>query len=156
VRTREGVPQLAEFHNVCANLPAHAAVLVSGGLPTDNAMTVRAYCRVPVASLNSSGNAKVPEVLQAGQLAEVRSDARAAGRTLVVLTDDPAGLPRNADGSGPRVSLLSQVVSSRWKPALTHAPTDDWPLRQNLYLVTVNEDGTVSTPVGQRTLVASG
>jgi hypothetical protein len=157
VRTREGVPQLAEFENVCANLPANAAVLVSGGLPNDNAMTVRAYCRVPVANLNSSsGSTSNRVVLATGELAAIRSKVAAAGRTLVVLTDDPAGLPRNADGSAPSVSLLSQVDSSRWKPTLTHAPTENWPLRQNLYLVTVHEDGTVSTPPGQRTLVASG
>lgn len=156
VQTREGVPQLAEFENVCANLPAHAAVLVSGGLPTDNAMTVRAYCRVPVASLNSTSYVKDPSPLQAGELAEIRGNAAAAGRTLVVLTDDPAALPPQADGSRPAVSRLSQVTSSRWKPALTHAPTENWPLKQNLYLVTVHEDGTVSTPVGQHTLVASG
>src|SRR5207237_8327803 len=43
--TREGVPQLAEMENVCHNLPANAAVVVSGtgNFVTGATMTVRAY-----------------------------------------------------------------------------------------------------------------
>ncbi len=155
-RIREGVPQLAEIENVCANLPAHAAVVVGGGMWFGYSMTVRSYCQVPVAGLPSSADPRNPHPLVAAELAEMRSNAAAAGRSLVLLTDDPASLPTGPDGNLPHVAQLSHIVSNRWKPALVHAARDPWPNPHTVYLLTVGPDGTVSTPAGQHTLVATG
>jgi hypothetical protein len=155
-QVREGVPQLAEVENVCANLPPHAAVVISGGLWFGYSMTVRSFCQVPTAGLPSTADPKNPNPLRADELAEMRTTAAASGRTLVLLTDDAASLPPGPGGVVPRVQQLSHIVSNRWKPALVHAARDPWPNPHTLYLLTVHPDGTVSTPAGQRTLVATG
>jgi hypothetical protein len=155
-RVREGVPQLAEVENVCANLPPNAAVVVGAGLWFGYTMTVRSYCQVPVMGLPSSANPKNYHPLQADELAQMRTNAAAAGRTLVLLTDDAASLPAGPGGVLPKVAPLSRVVSNRWKPALTYAVRDQWPDARTLYLLTIHPDGTVSSPAGQHTLVATG
>ncbi|MDX6257121.1 MAG: hypothetical protein QOJ11_3455 [Frankiales bacterium] len=154
-RVREGVPQLAEVENVCDNLPRNAAVVVGAGLWFGYTMTVRSYCQVPVTGLPSSANPKNYHPLQASELAQIRTNAAAAGRTLVLLTDDAASLPA-VGGVVPKVTPISRVVSNRWKPSLTSAVSETWPDRRTLYLLTVHPDGTVSSPAGQHTLVATG
>ncbi|MDX6200711.1 MAG: hypothetical protein QOJ83_211 [Frankiales bacterium] len=153
---REGVPQLAEVENVCDNLPPNAAVVVGAGLWFGYSMTVRAYCRVPVTGLPSSASPKNYHPLRADELAQMRVNAAAAGRTLVLLTDDATSLPAGPGGVVPKVTPLSRVVSDRWKPSLTSPPSHTWPDRRTLYLLTVHPDGTVSSPAGQHTLVATG
>ena len=81
-RVRQAVPELAEVQNICANLPDNAAVLVVGGLAQPYPMTVRSYCRVPVAQAATA---------DAATLAQVRKNAAAHGKTLMVLADASQG-----------------------------------------------------------------
>jgi hypothetical protein len=152
--TREGVPQLAEIENVCHNLPADAAVIVtgSGNFVTGYTMTVRSFCGVPVTSM--AGSEKLP--ISADDLSQVRTFAAQSGRSLLVLTDDAKVLPPTAAGAAPPVTALSHIHTNFWLPVLTHAVHNRWPASRTLYLVSVGRDGTVSTPAGQRTLTASG
>jgi hypothetical protein len=156
VRVREGVPQLAEVENVCDNLPAHAAVVVGTGLWFGYEMTVRSYCQVPTIGLPSSVSKTSDNPLRAATLAQLRVNAAKAGRTLMLLVDGTSTLPTDPSGAPPKVQPLSRVTSTTWKPALIHAVRDQLSASRTLYLLTVNADGTVSTPAGQRTLVATG
>lgn len=76
---REGVPQLAEVRNLCAALPADAALAVTGPLGVTYQQTIRSYCGVPVAALRQPTRA---------HLAEVQAAARAHGRRLLLLAAD--------------------------------------------------------------------
>ena len=155
-RVREGVPQLAEVENVCANLPPHAAVVVGTGLWFGYEMTVRSFCRVPTVGLPSSISVTNYNPLRADSLAELRTNAAKSGHTLVLLVDGTATLPLDAKGAPPQVKPISRIVTTSWKPALVHPASDPLPATRTLYLLTVNADGTVSSPAGQRTLVGSG
>ncbi|BEP14612.1 hypothetical protein acdb102_29230 [Acidothermaceae bacterium B102] len=156
--TREGVPQLAEIENVCGNLPAHAAVVVTGsaGYVTGSTMTVRSYCRVPAAGLSIDHDPNGHAIaIDASALMAIKQSAAASGRTLVVLTDDAKVLP-SLTGVAPVVTPLSHISTNFWLPVLDHAVHDPWPSSRTLYLVSVNADGTVSSPAGQHTLTATG
>jgi hypothetical protein len=159
--TREGVPQLAEIENVCHNLPANAAVVVSGtgNFVIGATMTVRAYCRVPAAAQSVESDQETKQVIPIDQIAlsGMQQSAAAAGHTLLVLTDDPKVLPADdKTGARPVTPALSHIKVTFWLPVLTHAVHDPWPQTRTLYLVSVRPDGTVSTPAGQRTLTATG
>ena len=154
-QVREGVPQLAEVENVCDNLPAHAAVVVGSGLWFGYTMTVRSYCRVPVMGLPSSGQPRRTSIRcrptswrRCGPTLRLRAGRWCCSRTT----------PRRCRPSrtAPAQGAARWIVSNRWKPALTYAVRDQWPDARTLYLLTIHPDGTVSSPAGQHTLVATG
>ncbi|MDX6209357.1 MAG: hypothetical protein QOE24_1748 [Frankiales bacterium] len=145
-RVRDAVPELAEVENICANLPANAAVLVVGGLTQPYTMTVRSYCRVPVAQMPAP---------TAATLAAVRNTAAAHGKTLMVLADSVAELPAGADGkrpTGDTVQPVSTLTFEQWNTTIGQPAHASSHPKRSMYLVAVAPDGTVSTPKGQHTL----
>ena len=140
VRVRQAVPELAEVENVCANLPAHAALLVTGELLDTYAMTARSYCRVPVAAYR----VPTPQVL-----AQVAATAKASGRTLVLLADDPKTVPAG-------VHPISTLVVESWNTTLQQpAQASGHPVR-SMFLFAVNADGTLTAPADQHFLTNTG
>ena len=139
-RVRQAVPELAEVQNICANLPDNAAVLVVGGLAQPYPMTVRSYCRVPVAQLATA---------DAATLAQVRKNAAAQGKKLMVLANASQDLP-----AGSKVSPVSRLTVEQWNTTLGQpAHASGHPVR-SMYLGAVNADGTVTTPSGQHVLLS--
>jgi hypothetical protein len=137
-RVRQAVPELAEVENVCANLPAGAAVVVAGELADTYAMDVRSYCRVPVAAF------KTPS---AAALAQVQATAKAHGRTLVVLANNLAALP-----AGAKATPVSTLVIESWNTVLGRAAYASGHPTRSMYLMTVGPDGSLSSPPGQHVL----
>ena len=135
VRVRQAVPELAEVENVCANLPANAAVLVVGGLTQPYAMTVRSYCRVPVAQMPAPSTAT---------LAAVRTTAAAHGKTLMVLADAVKDLP-----VGSKAQPISTLVIESWNTTLEKAAYASGHPTRSMFLVAVAADGSVSSPAQQ-------
>jgi hypothetical protein len=145
-RVREAVPELAEVENICANLPANAAVLVVGELTDTYQMTARSYCRVPVTGM------KQPT---AAALSGIASTAKAHGKTLMVLADSLAALPVGADGQPPsadKVQPVSTLVIESWNTALGQPAHASGHPTRSMYLVSVGADGSVTTPTNQHTL----
>ena len=137
-RVRQAVPELAEVENVCANLPANAALLVSGELADTYAMTARAYCRVPVATLKAPTQAT---------LATVAGTAKAHGKTLLLLADNRAVLP---PGSGAKP--VSTLVIQSWNTTLQQPARASGQPTRTMYLLAVGADGALTTPANQHTL----
>ncbi|MDX6257122.1 MAG: hypothetical protein QOJ11_3456 [Frankiales bacterium] len=145
-RVRQAVPELAEVENICANLPANAALLVVGGLTQPYTMTVRSYCRVPVAQLPAP---------TAATLVAVRKTAAARGKTLMVLADAVDELPVGADGKPPAdgtVQPVSTLTIEQWNTVIGQAAHASGHPKRSMYLVAVAPDGTVATPKGQHVL----
>jgi hypothetical protein len=139
VRVRQAVPELAEVENVCADLPANAAVLAAGELADTYAMTVRSYCRVPVATL------RVPTQ---ATLAQVRSTAAAHGKTLMLLADNVAALPPGTAAPQP----ISTLVLESWNTVIGRAAYASGHPTRSMYLLRVGADGSVSVPSGEHVL----
>ncbi len=137
-RVRQAVPELAEVQNLCANLPDNAAVLVVGGLSGPYPMTLRSYCRVPVAQSPTA---------DAATLAEVRKNAAAHGKELMVLANATDDLP-----AGSTVSPVSKLTIEQWNTVLERAAHASGHPVRSMYLGAVNPDGTVTTPSGQHVL----
>ncbi|BEP14613.1 hypothetical protein acdb102_29240 [Acidothermaceae bacterium B102] len=137
-RVRQAVPELAEVENVCANLPANAALLVSGELADTYAMTARAYCRVPVATLKAPTQAT---------LATVAATARAHGKTLMLLADNAAVLP-----AGTTPQPVSTLVIESWNTTLQQPAQASGHPTRSMYLLAVGADGALTTPANQHTL----
>lgn len=144
----EGVQQLAEVQTICHNLPANAAVAMTGPSASNYAMTIRAYCQVPVLTVLASD--KLP--LASGDLSAMQASLKSSGRALYVLSEDARLLPVGS----PSIAPVSQIATRYWKPSLVHAPDTVWPKTRSMYLVAVAPDGTVTEPAGQRTLTATG
>jgi hypothetical protein len=145
-RVRQAVPELAEVEHICASLPTNAAVLVVGGLTQPYTMTVRSYCRVPVAEMSAPTSA---------QLAGIRATAAAHGRTLMVLADAVQELPAGPDGKPPSedtVRPLSTLVIESWNTVIGRAAYASGHPTRSMYLVAVAPDGSVSTPSTQHVL----
>jgi hypothetical protein len=145
-RVRQAVPELAEVEHICASLPSNAAVLVVGGLTQPYTMTVRSYCRVPVAEMSAPTSA---------QLAGIRATAAAHGRTLMVLADAVQELPAGPDGKPPSedtVQPLSTLVIESWNTVIGRAAYASGHPTRSMYLVAVAPDGSVSTPSTQHVL----
>ncbi len=137
-RVRQAVPELAEVQHICASLPANAALLVVGGLTQPYTMTVRSYCRVPVASIA----AVTPAVL-----AGVRTTAAAHGKTLLVLANAVKDLP-----AGSKAEPLSTLVIESWNTALGQPAHASGHPTRSMFLLSVAADGSLSTPAGQQHL----
>jgi hypothetical protein len=138
VRVRQAVPELAEVENICANLPANAALVVVGGLAQPYTMTVRSYCRVPVAQLPAPDPAA---------FAAIRKTAAAHGKTLMVLANAIKDLP-----SGSKVQPISTLTIEQWNTTLIGAAYASGHPVRSMFLAQVNPDGSVSSPAGQHVI----
>jgi hypothetical protein len=141
-RVRQAVPELAEVENVCSNLPANAALVVSGELADTYAMTARAYCRVPVATLKAPTQSV---------LAGAAATAKAHGKTLMLLADNPAVLP-----PGTQAAPVSTLVIESWNTTLQEPAKASGHPTRSMYLLAVAPDGTLTTPANQHVLTATG
>jgi hypothetical protein len=143
VRVRQAVPELAEVENVCANLPANAALLVSGELADTYAMATRSYCRVPVATLRAPTQAT---------LSTVAATAKAHGKTLVLLADNLAALPPGTAAPEPISSLLIES----WNKTLQQPAQASNHEPRSMYLLTVGTDGSLTPKTSPHPLTATG
>ncbi|HXQ56201.1 MAG TPA: hypothetical protein VOA19_10425, partial [Actinomycetes bacterium] len=136
---REGVPQLSEVQNLCADLPADAALLTTEGLETTYQQTARSFCdSVPVAGI-------AERQVTAANLRRVAATAAAHGRRPYVVFMDPKALPGDVVGTSgwPPVSC---VRVSHLNAVLEHTPDSSGADRRTLYLGAVTPAGTL-TPV---------
>jgi Dolichyl-phosphate-mannose-protein mannosyltransferase len=134
---RQGVPQLAEVRNLCANLPAGAALVVTGGLATTYQQTVRSNCDgVPVAGLAA-------ERVSAASLGRIAAAAAAHQRRLYLATMDPRELPGEVADGG-RLQPVSCVRVSHLNAVLERAPDAAGAEQRSLYLGAVTPDGTLT------------
>ena len=135
IALREGVPQLVEVRNLCAAMPADAALVVTGSLGVTYQQTVRSYCDVPVAALRQPTRA---------HLAAVQAAARAHGRVLYLLATDPAAVAPDAGPVGVVWQPISCVGVTHLNAVLERAP-DAWGAeRRALLLGVVTGQGTVT------------
>jgi hypothetical protein len=134
---RDGVPQLREVHNLCDNLPADAALLLTGSLANSYQQTVRSYCDVPVAGLRQPRRAG----LQRAQAA-----ATAHGRRLFALFTKPEEVARVAVPAGRDWQPISCVRISHWNATLNHAVNAWGADKRELRLGVVTPSGTVAEP----------
>ena len=140
---REGTPQLAEVNNVCANLPADAALLVTGGLATTYQQTARSACdNLPVAGLAD------PQV-RPDNLRRVAAAAAAHGRRLYVLFMDPTALPDDVADGG-RWQPASCIAVSHLNAVLEHSPATWGSDKRTLYLGAVTPAGELDPAPLQR------
>jgi hypothetical protein len=132
---REGVPQLAEVEQLCAALPADAALAVTGPLGVTHQQTVRSSCGVPVAALREPTR---------DHLARLSASARAHGRRLHLLATDAAAIAPDAAPTGRFWEPISCVGVVHLNAAVERAP-DAWGVeRRALLLGVVSERGTVT------------
>jgi hypothetical protein len=138
---RDGVPQLREVHNLCDNLPADAALLLTGSLANGYQQTVRSYCDVPVAGLRQPTRAR----LRGAQAA-----ATAHGRRLFALFTRPEEIAREAVPADRDWQPISCVRISHWNATLNHAVNAWGADKRELYLGVVTPSGTVAEPGSSR------
>jgi hypothetical protein len=134
---REGVPQLREVQNLCADLPADAALLTTEGLETTYQQTARSFCDgVPVAGM-------ADKQVTAANLRRVAATAAANGRRLYVVFMDPEALPGDVVGTGgwPPVSC---VRVSHLNAVLERSPDTSGADKRTLYLGAVTPAGTLT------------
>lgn len=110
--------ELAVLQQVCASLPAQAAVVVTGlRAPNEWPQVLRGPCGTPAAV--------VPSDRLAATLPAVRQAVRAAGRRLVVLSAEPKVL--TAAGLSP--TLVADRTIREDQRLLTRRPGDTLPVR---------------------------
>jgi hypothetical protein len=145
---REGVPQKAEVHNLCADLPADAALLATGGLATTYQQTARSFCDgVPVAGMTD-------QQVTTANLRRVAAAVAAHGRRLYAVFVDPAALPGEVVGPG-GWQPVSCVRVSHLNAVLEHTPDSSGADRRTLYLGAVTPAGTLTpAPPTQPPLMA--
>jgi hypothetical protein len=134
---REGVPQLREVQNLCADLPADAALLTTEGLETTYQQTARSFCDgVPVAGM-------ADKQVTAANLRRVAATAAAHGRRLYVVFINPKALPGDVVGGGgwPPVSC---VRVSHLNAVLERTPDTSGAEKRTLYLGAVTPAGTLT------------
>jgi Dolichyl-phosphate-mannose-protein mannosyltransferase len=135
---RHGVPQLAEVRNLCAHLPADAALVATGGLATTYQQTARSNCDgVPVAGLAA-------ERVSAASLGRIAAAAAAHQRRLYLVTMDPGELPAEVAGSG--LQPVSCVRVAHLNAVLERVPDASGAEKRSLYLGAVTPAGTVTPP----------
>jgi Dolichyl-phosphate-mannose-protein mannosyltransferase len=134
IPARDGVPQLREVRNLCDNLPADAALLVTGSLANTYQQTVRSYCDLPVAAVRQPTRPR---------FRQVQAAAQGHGRRLFVLFTEPAAIDREAMPTGGPWPPISCVRVSHWNATLNHAVNVSGATKRALYLGVVTPSGTV-------------
>jgi hypothetical protein len=148
VTVRDGVPQLVEAQSLCDNLPADAALLLTGSLAKTYQQTARSYCDdVPVAGLTQPTRA---------QLGGVQAAAQAHGRRLYVLVTARDALPPDVVAADAPWRAISCVRVSHWNAVLERAAFTWGADKRTIYLGVVTPQATVtpSPPVRPPLVVA--
>jgi hypothetical protein len=135
VTVRDLVPQLSEVRNLCENLPADAALLMTGSLAVTYPQTARSYCQVPVAAVRQPTRA---------QLKQVQAAAQAHDRRLYLLFTDPHEIPRDTASAGAAWQQLSCVLISHWNATLNKAVANYGSDKRTLYLGEITSEGRVT------------
>ncbi len=131
---REGYPHLRQLDAMCAALPADAAVVtVDYNSSWSYQMAVRAYCDVPVISVQDAS---------VSALAGMRTAAQEHGRVLYALSTDSTKL--SFDGP---VSKVSTIRAQMWPSTLQTSPRKPAHETVTVFLGLVRSDGSV-TAVG--------
>jgi Dolichyl-phosphate-mannose-protein mannosyltransferase len=134
---REGVPQLTEVENLCADLPANAALLATEGLETTYQQTARSACDgVPVAGM-------ADRQMTTANLRRVAAATAAHGRRLYVVFMDPKALPGDVVGTA-GWQPVSCVRVSHLNAVLEHSPSTFGAEKRTLYLGAVTPAGTLT------------
>jgi hypothetical protein len=135
---RDGFPQLVEVENLCANLPADAALVLTGSLAKTYQQTARSYCHdVPVTGLGQPARA---------QLGALQAAALAHGRRLYVLVTAREALPPGTVAADAPWEGISCVGVSHWHAVLNRAAYTWGAAKRTMLLGAVTAQGTV-TPV---------
>jgi hypothetical protein len=142
ITVRDLVPQLPEVLNLCDNLPADAAVLVTGSLVVTYPQTVRSYCRVPVASVRQQPTR--------AQLKQVQAAAQAHHRRLYLLFTDPDEVSPDATSAGSAWRQISCVLISHWNATLNKPATHHAVDKRMLYLGEITPEGMVTPAPSSR------
>lgn len=133
---RDGVPQLMEVDNLCRNLPADAALLLTGTLANTYQQTARSYCDgIPVA-----GVAQPTRAL----LGQVQAAALAQRRKLYVAVTNRAAIPADAMPAGTPWQAISCVKVAHLNATLNRAAYTWGADKRTILLGTVEPGGTVS------------
>ena len=128
---REGYPHLRQLAQICAVLPPDAAVVtVDYNASWSYQMAVRAYCDVPIISVQDP----LPAALAAMQAA-----AEQHGKTLYAMWTDPAHAP-----VGARITALSTIRAQMWPSTLHTTPRGPRHETVSVYLAEVQSDGSVA------------
>jgi hypothetical protein len=136
VTVREGVPQLVEVQNLCADLPADAALVLTGSLAKTYQQTARSWCHgVPVAGLSAPTRA---------QLAQIQATARAHGRRLHVVFTDPRSLPAEVLAAGVTWQPVSCAPVSHWNAVLNRAAYTSGDDARTMYVALATPQGTLT------------
>jgi hypothetical protein len=141
VTVRDLVPQLAEVRNLCDDLPADAAVLVTDSLAVTYPQTARSYCQVPVAAVRQPTRA---------QLKQVQAAAQAHGRRLYLLFTDRGEIPRDTASAGAAWRQISCVLISHWNATLNKAVENHGADKRMMYLGEVTPEGTLTPSPSSR------
>jgi hypothetical protein len=131
---RTGVPQLAQVEAVCDRIGDDAAVVALGTSAIGSyTQTMRSFCKVPSQAMADPSPA---------QLAEVRANVEAAGRTLYVIAEQPQFVPYEPGLPADPGSFFTAAVA-KWPERLETVPNGAHRYLVPLYLGEVNADGTV-------------
>jgi hypothetical protein len=134
---RDGVPQLAEIRNLCADLPADAALLATGGLATTHQQTARSFCDgVPVAGMAN-------ELVTTANLRRVAATVADHDRRLYVVFFDHGALPADVVGGG-RWRPVSCIRVTHLSATLERVPATASTDKRALYLGAVTSAGTLT------------
>ena len=137
ITVRDGVPQLVEVRNLCADLPADAALVLTGSLARTYQQTARSWCRgVPVAGM--------VEQPAAAQLAQVQATARAHGRRLYVVFTDPRSLPEDVIAADTASQPISCIRASHLNAVLERAAYTWGADKRTIYLEVVMPGGMLA------------
>jgi Dolichyl-phosphate-mannose-protein mannosyltransferase len=137
ITVREGVPQLVEAHNLCDNLPADAALLLTGSLAKTYQQTARSYCDdAPVAGLSVQPTRAL--------LGQVQAAAASHGRRLYIVVTSRDALPPDLTAASTPWQAISCVRVSHWNAVLEQAARAWGADPRTLYLGTVTPQGTVT------------
>jgi hypothetical protein len=132
---REGYPHMSQVDAICSKLPSDAAVVaVDFDASWSYQMTVRAYCDVPIISVEQAAQS---------ELATIRASAHEHGRTLFVLSTRPVNL--HFDGAA---TPLSTIRAQKWPSSLHTSPRGPGHETVTVYLGRVQDDGTVVAITG--------
>jgi hypothetical protein len=134
---REGVPQLLEMRNLCAHLPADAALVVTGPLAASYQQTARSWCHdVPVAGMTGP-----PTAAQLGQIAAAAS---AHHRRLHVVFTDPRTLSPGVVAAAAGWQPISCIRASHLNAVVERTPYSWGADERTLYLGVVTPTGALA------------
>jgi hypothetical protein len=137
VTVRDGVPQLVEVQNLCADLPADAALVLTGSLAKTYQQTARSWCDgVPVA-----GMVEQPTAVQLGQ---IQAASGAHGRRLYVAFTERKSVPGEVIAADAAWQPISCIRASHLNAVLERAAHTWAADKRTMYLGVATPRGTLT------------